>query len=52
MGVRHQQLVEQLRPLLKFYTAHPKAVNQSNAGMPRQPGVTVALLSTMVLHLA
>lgn len=34
MGVRHQQLQEQLRPVLRFYAAHPKAVNQSNAGKP------------------
>ena len=33
MGVRHQQLVDQLSPLLKFYVSHPKAVNQANAGM-------------------
>lgn len=32
MGVRHQQLMQQIRPLLQFYVAHPKAVNQSNAG--------------------
>lgn len=32
MTFRHQQLVDQLSPLLKFYVAHPKAVNQANAG--------------------
>ena len=32
MGVRHQQLVEQLVPLLKFYVAYPTSVNQANAG--------------------
>ena len=35
MGVRHQQLVDQLSPLLKFYVVHPKAVNQANAGKLR-----------------
>jgi hypothetical protein len=34
MGVRHQQLVEQLVPLLKFYVAYPISVNQANAGKP------------------
>jgi len=33
MGVRHQQLVEQLVPLLKFYVAYPTSVNQANAGI-------------------
>lgn len=37
MGVRQQQLTEQIRPLLKFYVAHPKAVNQSNAGALKAP---------------
>lgn len=32
MSFRHQQLVEQLSPLLKFYVIHPKSVNQANAG--------------------
>lgn len=36
MGVRHQQLVDQLSPLLKFYVSHPKAVNQANAGMLKE----------------
>lgn len=43
MGVRHQQLVDQLSPLLKFYVSHPKAVNQANAD------IIPLLLSTMKL---
>lgn len=43
MGVRHQQLVEQLVPLLKFYVAYPISVNQANAE------VIPLLLSTMRL---
>jgi len=43
MGVRHQQLVEQLVPLLKFYVAYPTSVNQANAE------VIPLLLSTMRL---
>lgn len=31
MNVQYQYLMDQLRPLLKHWVAHPKSVNQSNA---------------------